>query len=258
MFFIEMQIYKALTIVARCLKLKTTNMISFLFFLLSLVVVTAYKLHALRAPKSRFQGSLFDTVSGQKCQWTEALPYTQLTIGVPREITQNENRVSQTPESISILLKQGFKVIVESAAGLQAQFSDSTYLSGLHIDISSSLNFQYFSSGRQSFSAGATLGSKSEVWQADIIAKIQPPTAEEAKLVGNRTLISLIYPAQNQEILKILEATKATVFALDCIPRLLSRGQTFDGNVTSTNYVILLSSFTPFYIFDFSIYTAIQ
>lgn len=46
--------------------------------------------------------------------------------------------------------------------------------------------------------------------------------------MGDRTLISLLFPAQNGELVKQLEGQGATVMAMDCIPRTLSRGQTYD------------------------------
>lgn len=44
----------------------------------------------------------------------------------------------------------------------------------------------------------------------------------------NRTLVSLLFPAQSGELVKQLEGQGATVMAMDCIPRTLSRGQTYD------------------------------
>ncbi|CAN0382750.1 unnamed protein product, partial [Hapterophycus canaliculatus] len=57
---------------------------------------------------------------------------------------------------------------------------------------------------------------------------VDPPTPEEAALVENRTLISLLFPAQSGDLVKQLEGQGATVMAMDCIPRTLSRGQTYD------------------------------
>ena len=54
------------------------------------------------------------------------------------------------------------------------------------------------------------------------------PTPEEAKLVGDRMLLSFLFPAQNPELLEQLKGQGATAFAMDCIPRTLSRGQAFD------------------------------
>lgn len=47
-------------------------------------------------------------------------------------------------------------------------------------------------------------------------------------MVGDRTLISLLFPAQNGELVKQLQGQGATMMAMDCIPRTLSRGQTYD------------------------------
>ena len=43
----------------------------------------------------------------------ESIPYSKLTIGVLKETFPGENRVSQTPDSIKSLLKDGFTVVVE-------------------------------------------------------------------------------------------------------------------------------------------------
>lgn len=58
--------------------------------------------------------------------------------------------------------------------------------------------------------------------------QVNPPNPEEAALVENRTLISLLFPAQNGDLVKQLEGQGATVMSMDCIPRMLSRGQTYD------------------------------
>lgn len=58
--------------------------------------------------------------------------------------------------------------------------------------------------------------------------KVDPPSSEEAALVEDRTLISLLFPAQSGDLVKQLEGQGSTVMAMDCIPRTLSRGQTYD------------------------------
>jgi len=45
--------------------------------------------------------------------------------------------------------------------------------------------------------------------------------------LGDNTLISFIWPKQNEDLVKQLQEQKSTVFAMDCIPRTLSRGQTY-------------------------------
>jgi len=65
--------------------------------------------------------------------------------------------------------------------------------------------------------------------------QLRPPTTEEAAKLENRTIISFIYPAQNGELVQQLIDQKATAFAMDCIPRTLSRGQTYDALSSQAN-----------------------
>ncbi|MBF0460953.1 MAG: hypothetical protein HQL87_06120, partial [Magnetococcales bacterium] len=48
-------------------------------------------------------------------------------IGVPREIYPEEKRVAASPDSVKQMLKLGYQVVVESQAGMGAQFSDESY-----------------------------------------------------------------------------------------------------------------------------------
>ena len=130
-------------------------------------------------------------------------PYEQLTVGVVKERKERERRVAQSPESVALLVKKGFRVVVEQGAGADSLFGDDAYVE-----------------------AGATVASREEAWGAHFITKINPPTREEAKLVGDRTLLAQINPSKNTELVAQLAGQGATVFALDMIPRLLSRGQT--------------------------------
>jgi NAD(P) transhydrogenase len=63
---------------------------------------------------------------------------------------------------------------------------------------------------------------------ADIFTKIRPPSDEEVPKLAGKTLFSTIQPAINGELYQLLVAQKTNTFALDCVPRLLSRGQSFD------------------------------
>jgi NAD(P) transhydrogenase len=112
----------------------------------------------------------------------------------------------KTPDSIRSLVKAGITVIVETGAGESASFSDSAYVE-----------------------AGALVLPKSQVFQeADIITKVRPPNEEEVPKLARKTLISMIQPAINSELYKELTDQGTNVFALDCVPRMLSRGQSFD------------------------------
>ncbi len=132
--------------------------------------------------------------------------YKNMTIGVPKETHHGESRVAMSPASVAQYKKQGFNIIVEKGAGAKASFLDSDYEA-----------------------AGAkVVVNPDEVFQADVIMKVQPPsTAEAGKIRDKSTLISLFYPGKNKELLQKLQAKQCTVFGLECIPR-ISRAQAFD------------------------------
>eukprot|EP00978_Attheya_sp_CCMP212_P023740 scaffold73313_cov47-Attheya_sp.AAC.1 len=134
------------------------------------------------------------------------VPYEEITIGVIKETFPNENRVSQTPDNVSLLRKAGFQVVVQSGAGESASFSDAAYIE-----------------------AGAIVLPHDQVFnQADIITKIRAPNEEETPKLAGKTLISMISPGLESELHDKLTAQNTDVFALDCVPRMLSRAQTYD------------------------------
>jgi H+-translocating NAD(P) transhydrogenase len=91
-------------------------------------------------------------------------------------------------------------------AGEAASFSDADYIS-----------------------AGAVVLPGEQIFQdADIITKVRPPNEAEVPKLAGKTLISMIQPAINGDLYKELTEQHTNVFALDCVPRMLSRGQAFD------------------------------
>jgi len=131
-----------------------------------------------------------------------------LTIGVPRETFAGEKRVATVPELVEKLIKLGFAVAVESGAGKAAHFDDDAYRV-----------------------AGASiLADAQALWgESDIVFKLRPPSLAEVGLMKEgATLIGFIWPAQHPELLEALVAKKATVLAMDCLPRMLSRAQKMD------------------------------
>uniref|UniRef100_A0A3P9NWY4 NAD(P) transhydrogenase, mitochondrial n=1 Tax=Poecilia reticulata TaxID=8081 RepID=A0A3P9NWY4_POERE len=131
------------------------------------------------------------------------IPYKQLTVGVPKEIFQNERRVALSPAGVQALIKQGFNVVVESGAGEPSKFPDEQYAQ-----------------------AGATIKDVKDVLASDLLVKVRAPTfnpalgAHEVDLMKeSSTLLSFIYPAQNPELMDILSKKKATVLAMDQVPR---------------------------------------
>jgi len=143
----------------------------------------------------------------------KGIQYNKLTLGIPKENFPLEKRVAATPETVAKLVKPGFSVLVEKDAGFSSHFNDADYKA-----------------------VGAQLVESSEIWKkSDIVMKLRPPTTDEAASLGDKTLISFLYPAQNKDLVKQLEEQKATVFAMDCIPRTLSRGQTYDALSSQAN-----------------------
>ena len=135
-------------------------------------------------------------------------------IGVPTELYAGEKRVATTPDVAAQLMKLGFTVTVQSGAGESASFSDEAYRE-----------------------AGCDIAaSADDIWNnADIILKVRAPDdAEAKKLSANQTLISFIWPAQNESLLNELTETGATVMAMDSVPR-ISRAQKMDALSSMAN-----------------------
>ena len=129
-------------------------------------------------------------------------------IGVPKETFPGEKRVATVPDVVTKLAKLGFEVIVQSGAGAAANFDDDSYRA-----------------------AGArVVPDAAEVWAgSDIVFKVRPPTSAEVGLMREGgTLVGFIWPAQNPELMQQLAAKKATVLAIDSLPRQLSRAQKMD------------------------------
>jgi len=132
-------------------------------------------------------------------------------IGIPRETAAGEKRVATVPEVVARLTKLGFRVAVESGAGDAADFPDDAYRA-----------------------AGAEIVS--QVWDsADVIFKVRAPGLEEvARMREGQALVSFIWPAQNPELMQALAQRKATVLAMDSVPR-ISRAQKLDALSSMAN-----------------------
>lgn len=139
-------------------------------------------------------------------------PYSKLTIGVPKEIWQNEKRIAITPAIAETLIKKGFSVNVEENAGVLAKFRNEDFEK-----------------------SGAKLVDTKTIFNSDIILKVRQPIENEVpKFNQDSTLISFLYPAQNSDLVKKLGERKINAFAMDCIPR-ISRAQVFDALSSMAN-----------------------
>ncbi len=135
-------------------------------------------------------------------------------IGIPKEVFPGEKRVATVPDVIPKLMKLGFKVAVQSGAGEAASISDDAYRA-----------------------AGATVvPDAASLWTgSDIVFKVRAPTRDEVTLLREGgILVSFIWPAQNPELLQTLAAKKATVLAMDSVPR-ISRAQKLDALSSMAN-----------------------
>ncbi|WP_462267527.1 alanine dehydrogenase [Mucilaginibacter sp.] len=84
-----------------------------------------------------------------------------LQIGIPREISFQENRIALTPLSVALLVNNGHQVMLETNAGQAANFSDKDY---------------------SEQGAQIVYDSKS-VYESDIVIKVAPPMMPEIELM---------------------------------------------------------------------------
>ncbi len=118
-------------------------------------------------------------------------------IGVPKETQERETRVVITPTIAKLLKGKGFEITVESGAGEKSFFSDDDYTQ-----------------------AGATVGAKGNAFECDVVAKVNPPTEDEVKLMkSGSTLMSIMFAATNPEMVKACSDQGINAFSMDAIPR---------------------------------------
>jgi len=126
-------------------------------------------------------------------------------LGIPRETAKGERRVAIDPFVIGRLSKLGVQIFVEQGAGKSALLPDSQF-------------------------EGATMvaDAKELSENADIIWRVQAPTANEVSMMRNGTvLIGTLMAHNNIAMLKALQDKKITSFAMELIPR-ISRAQSMD------------------------------
>ena len=121
----------------------------------------------------------------------------KLTIGIPKEVSLQEKRIGLVPDAVNLLTQHNHNVIVQSGVGDFINFSDREYSE-----------------------CGATIvQTVQEVYQADIILKVSPPTFDEITLMKkNQTLISALQlKIQSPKFFKQLMNKKITAIAYDYI-----------------------------------------
>ena len=123
---------------------------------------------------------------------------TEMTVGVPKEVGEEETRVAMTPSVAIKLRKLGFKVLLEEGAGAASKFDPAEYEK-----------------------VGVEIVPHAELFaQSDIIVQLNEPQPDELDLLrADQLLVSYASPAQNGEMIKTLAEKKVRWLAMDNVPR---------------------------------------
>lgn len=144
-----------------------------------------------------------------------------VTVVIPKEIMTGEERVAMVPVVADKLSKLGVKIKIQQDLGSSIYVADSAFK-----------DVEVVNSVKDLYAAG------------DVVLKIQPPTDEEiGHMKEGAVLVSLLYPHTRPEVLKKLNAKKITCFALEMLPRTISRAQSMDvlsSQATVTGYAAVL------------------
>jgi NAD(P) transhydrogenase subunit alpha len=134
-------------------------------------------------------------------------------VGVPKETTPGERRVALVPDVVRRLGAKGVEVVVESGAGAQALIPDALFEE-----------------------AGAQIAADpSEVWGADVVVTIAPPSEEDIGRLGSGSvLVGFLGPLTNPGTVSALARAGVTAFAMEAIPR-ISRAQSMDALSSQSN-----------------------
>ena len=113
--------------------------------------------------------------------------------------------MAATPATVEQLVRLGYAVVVETGAGAASSFPDEAYVE-----------------------AGATVGTADAAWGADVVLRVNAPAAEEiGRLCDGATLVGLLSPALDPDLVDALAQRPITALAMDAVPR-ISRAQSLD------------------------------
>ncbi|ESK57055.1 Re/Si-specific NAD(P)(+) transhydrogenase subunit alpha [Acinetobacter tjernbergiae] len=125
-------------------------------------------------------------------------------IGIPTETVAGESRVAATPETVKKLINAGHRIVIQRGAGVKAAYIDSAYEQ-----------------------VGATITDDAYTG-SQIILKVRAPSGDEIqKLAANTTVVAMFDPYRNTE-LDQFATQQVSAFALELLPRTLSRAQNMD------------------------------
>lgn len=125
-------------------------------------------------------------------------------IGIPVEKVVGEHRVAATPETVKKLVGAGHKVVIEYNAGQKAAYLDDAYTQ-----------------------VGATLVEDAYL-QSDIILKVHAPQGEEIRKIKAQTIVIAMFDPYRNTALEQFAQQGISAFALELLPRTLSRAQNMD------------------------------
>lgn len=125
-------------------------------------------------------------------------------IGIPVETVAGEHRVAATPETVKKLISAGHSVLIERGAGVKAAYLDSAYEQ-----------------------MGAKI-TEDAYTGSQLILKVRAPQGDEiTKLAAQTVVVAMFDPYRNPE-LEQFAAQQVSAFALELLPRTLSRAQNMD------------------------------
>jgi NAD(P) transhydrogenase subunit alpha len=153
-------------------------------------------------------------------------------LGVPRQQTPGETRVSLTPAAAKRIVAMDVEVVVEAGAGRAAGALDEAYET-----------------------AGARVVPSpgeppTDIWTADVVVTLSPPSVREYDLMKpGAVLVGMLAPLQNRGLVQALAERKITAISLDFVPR-ISRAQSMDvlssqANVAGYKAVLMAADHCP-------------
>ena len=125
-------------------------------------------------------------------------------VGIPRETWPGETRVAIIPASVPGLVKAGLAVVVEQGAGVAAGFPDDVYRA-----------------------QGASIGSRSDVFDSEIILQVRSAPGEPGSLRASQTVIGFADPLGSPSGISTLANSGATLLSMELMPR-ITRAQSMD------------------------------
>lgn len=133
--------------------------------------------------------------------------YSSVRLAIPTESRPGERRVATVPDVVARLAATGVQTSVQAGAGVRASFSDEAY---------------------KDKGASVVDGLSSLQSDAQVVARVQPPTIEEAELLPEGvSLVSFLQPGSQTDVVHVLARRGITAYSLDLVPR-ISRAQSMD------------------------------